>query len=155
LNSALLNQITYKKIEAEIVPLQEKDYKVIKSGKRFRFNWNNEIQNQCFKLILKDSKQIMGLMSLIKFKKELWLKINLLESSEENIGKNKEYDRIAGCLIGYACRLAFIKGFDGCIALEPKTQLREHYINKYNMKNAGKHLFLEFKDSENVINEYL
>lgn len=151
----LLHQKSGNKAEVYIEPLQEKDYKIIKSSKRFNFNWEKEKQHQNYKLVLKDSNQIMGLVSLIEFKKELWIKINLLESSEENVGKNKEYDRIAGCLIGYACKLAFSKGFDGWVALEPKTKLREHYINRYNMKSGGKHLYLELKDSENIINEYL
>jgi len=151
----LLHQKSGNKVEVDIEPLQQKDYKIIKFSKRFNFSWEKEKQHQNYKLVLKDSNQIMGLMSLREFKDELWIKINLLESSEENVGKNKEYDRIAGCLIGYACKLAFSKGFDGCVALEPKTKLREHYMNRYKMKSGGKYLYLELKDSENVINEYL
>ena len=94
-------------------------------------------------------------MSLLDFNTELWIKINLLQTSEENVGTNKKYDRIAGCLIAYACKQAFLRGYDGTVALEPKTELKKHYMKKYGMKNAGKHLYTELQNSEHLIREYL
>ncbi len=151
----LIHKETDKRVDVQVETLQEKDFKIIKASKQFEFNWNEEKQYQCFKLIIKGSDQIMGLMSIKEFRSELWLKINILESSKENVGGDKKYDRIAGCLIAYACKLAFIKGYSGLVALEPKTQLFKHYINKYSMKSTGKYLYLELRDSENVIRKYM
>ncbi len=147
---------TNQKVEAVIELVLAADYKIIKGSKRFpEFNWNTERKNEVFKIRLKNSDEILGLMSLLDFKKELWLKINLLQTSEENVGRKKKYDRIAGCLIAFACKQAFIRGYDGTVALEPKTDLKKHYTEKYGMQNAGKHFYTELQNSERLIKEYL
>lgn len=147
---------TGEEIEAIIEPVAAEDYKSIKKSKRFpKFKWDLEKGNMVLKLRLKNSDEILGLMSLIDFPKEMWIKINLLQTSKENVGDNKIYDRIGGCLIAYACREAFIKGYDGTVALEPKTNLIDHYMNTYGMKAGGKHLYTELFNSEKLINKYL
>jgi hypothetical protein len=149
----LIQQADGAKKEAVTEPVTSQDYKSIKKGKRFQFKWDSEKQNEVYKLRLSDSNEILGLMSLIEFNN--WIKINLLESSEENVGKEKQYDRIAGCLIAYACRLAFVRGYDGVVALEPKTELAKHYMQKYGFQIAGIHIYTELRNSEALINEYL
>ncbi len=42
-------------------------------------------------------------MSVEDIPVELRIEIRLIEVSKENIGHEKEYDRIAGCLIAFAC----------------------------------------------------
>ena len=147
---------TGQPIEAFIENLAQDDYKVIEKTKRFpKFNWNLEKKNDVYKIRTLDSDEIKGLMSLSSYENEKWIKINLLESSKENVGNDKHYDRIAGCLIAYACRLSFIKGFHGCVALEPKTELIGHYFKKYNLKRFGIHLYTDLRNSEELIREYL
>jgi len=47
------------------------------------------------------------------------------------MGPGKKLDRIAGCLIAFACKESFKRGHDGCIFLIPKTYLINHYQEKY------------------------
>jgi hypothetical protein len=152
----LISTKTGEKIEAVIEPVIPADYVLIRKGKQFAdFNWDKERENEVFKLRLKGSEDILGLMSLIDFRKELWLKINLLQTSAENVGGKKAFRRIAGCLIAYACKQAFIRGYDGTVALESKTDLVRHYVHTYGMVVGGKHLYTTFVNSENLIQEYL
>ena len=151
----LIQQSTGEKIEAIIESLMPVEFKIIKKSKRFPgFSWDLEKKNEVVKIRRFDSDEVLGLMSLIDFKQELWIKINLLQISKENVGNRKEYDRIAGCLISYACKQAFIRGYGGFVALEPKTELQALYINKYGMAIAGKHFYSSTENSESLIQEY-
>jgi len=77
---------------------------------------------------------------------ELRIEIKLLASSKENTGAAKIYEGIAGCLIAFACRESLSKYGDmACVSLVPMTYLKEHYIQKYNMGNAGWQVFLDGK----------
>jgi hypothetical protein len=152
----LTEMATGNKVQAIIEPVKPGDYKIIKKSKRFPvFDWDKEKRNEVLKIRLIDSGEILGLMSLIDFKTEMWIKINLLQSSEDNVGKYKKYEGIAGCLIAYACNLAFEKGYGGTVSLEPKTVLMEHYIKKYDLNNGGKHFYTELQNSKLLIEKYL
>ncbi|MGB3469000.1 MAG: N-acetyltransferase, partial [Cyclobacteriaceae bacterium] len=64
--------------------------------------------------------------------------IRLLSISGENVGKHKRYEDIAGNLLAYVAKSAVRKyGNYACVSLRPKTQLTQHYINKYNMILTG------------------
>ena len=143
------------KTEVYIEPVTPKELRGIIKTKRFRFDWKREIEHEVFKLGITKTGLIIGLLSLVYFADERWIKINLLESSVENVGKDKEYDRIAGCLIAFACSLSFMKGYDGVVALKPKTELAAHYIRKYHFEIGGMHLYTELRNSESLITEYL
>lgn len=68
----------------------------------------------------------------------------MLSVSKENRGQNREYERIAGTLIGFACRKALtLFEIDGCVSLVPKTSLKQHYIEQYGMIDAGRQVFHE------------
>lgn len=138
-----------------IEEMQDRDYKKVKRT-NFDFNWGLEKMNQVFKLRIVDEDEILGLMSLIHFPHEQRIEINLVAVSKENIGQNKVYDRIAGNLIAYACREC-VKCYPrhACVSLIPKTDLRQHYVNQYNMiDDGGKHLFFERKNLYNMINNF-
>ncbi|MFN8299285.1 MAG: hypothetical protein U0T75_09280 [Chitinophagales bacterium] len=152
----IVHRVSGEKHVVVIEPVTTADYKTIKRDKRFpNFDWGKEKKNEVYKLRRKDSEEILGLMSITDFKNERWIKINLLETSNENVGSSKQYDNIAGCLIAYTCRMAFLKGYDGVVALHPKTELVRHYIDYYGFIKAGTHLYTELKNSEALIKKYL
>lgn len=152
----LLHCPTGEIVKAHVRVIQPSDYKIIKQSGRFPgFDWEKERSLEVFKLTLVDSDQILGLLSLADFREEQWIKVSLLQSSEENVGALKEYDKIAGVLLAFACREAFRRGYGGCIGLLPKTELMEHYIKKYNFSISGKHLSLEGKPAEKLIKTYI
>jgi hypothetical protein len=136
--------------------VENADFKQI-TVKRYLFNWK-KLKDTCkiYKLTLKGSEDILGLIALIDYETEERTEIKLLVSSIENIGSKKQYDRIAGCLIAFAGKEA-VKKFKNypAVTLVPKTELRQHYITKYNMLDAGRQLYLEDMPLLNVIKEYL
>lgn len=69
---------------------------------------------EVYKLRLKTSELILGLMCLIDHRdpETRAIEIELLEVSIENTRSTKKWDRIAGCLIAYACRESFKRGDD-------------------------------------------
>ena len=94
-------------------------------------------------------------MALIDFPSEKRIEIKLLATSIENKGKFKQYDRIIGCLIAYACRLSAKKYMEeACVSLIPKTELINHYKQKYHMAYNGRQLFLEYHALNKLIKEY-
>jgi len=145
--------------ENKLVNVQEiadVDFKQI-TVKRYLFNWKR-LKSECkiYKLVLTDSEDILGLIALVDYTQEERTEIKLLGLSVENIGKGKRYDRIAGCLIAFAGKEATRKFKNyPALSLMPKTEIRQHYINKYDMVDAGRQLYLEDTALFNVINEYL
>ncbi len=115
----------------------QKDFDLVKRDKgRFKFDWHKYKQQDCevYKLYLKRTNVIMGLICLIEHPRETGedaIEINLIELSAENRGTGKQYDNVAGCLIAFACEQSFEMDHDGYVFLKPKTGLLKHYQTKY------------------------
>lgn len=123
--------------------------------KRYFFSWKSLKQTAVYKLNIEGEEDILGVMALVDYPTEKRIEIKLLANSIENQGKNKKYDRIAGCLIAYACRLSTDKYLkDACVSLIPKTELLNHYKQKYCMIYGGWHLYLEGDALHKLIKEY-
>lgn len=151
----LLYLKTQEEFEAEITELEENDFKWIKESKQFQFNWAKE--ENVFKLIPSniDDPEILGLISILNISDEFRIHINLIESSNDNKGKNKQIDRVAGCLLAFAAQLSFEKGYLGFTSLLPKTELIKLYINKYGFSQFGRQLAVETKEVIKLIQKYL
>ncbi len=134
---------------------ENEDFKLL-TKKRFSFSWK-AFKNLAtvFKLQIKGEEDILGVIGLIDWPGEKRVEIKLLASSAENIGREKHYSRIAGCLIAFACRQAVTKyGAEACVSLVPKTKLIGHYMGKYHMHNAGWHLYLDGTNLIKLLKEY-
>ena len=151
----LIECATGKKVEAIIEAVNRNEFRSIEKSERFGFDWNVEATNIVCKLSAIENTEILGVMSLIDFQDQNWIKINLLESSYENVGANKKYDRIAGCLIAYACRMVFKRNYYGAIGLFPKTRLKKHYMEKYGFCERGRYLESDGLNSIELTKEYL
>lgn len=151
----LLDNITGENIKAEILPLTKKEAKQLRRNEQFGFDWEKETDYIVFKTALSTSVQIVGLMSLIDHSAELRIEIHLLEVAKEHQGKEKRLANIAGCLIAYACRMAFDKGYQGFVSLIPKTSLINHYIKEYDFQQYGRQLALEMESAEFLMLKYL
>ena len=142
-------------VSAVIEPVNTGDVKKL-TRKNFLFNWSDFSETELWKIRTEDSKEILGVMSLTYYASEERIEINLIASKKDNVGTNKRYDRIAGCLIGWACRLAVKEyGSSACVSLKPKTKLAQHYQRKYGMKNAGQQLFLDGISLYSLIRQYV
>ena len=143
-----------KNIQIDILPVDEQDYRTITKS-RFWFNWKEESAHDVFKLRIKGTDTILGLISLKSHNRELRIEIRLLAVSKENRGRNKTYEHIAGNLIAFAClRSIRMFGHWASVSLVPKTRLLQHYIEKYHMHPAGRHLLLDGEDIMKLINRY-
>jgi len=134
---------------------EAEDFKLLVK-KRFSFVWKTfKNTTNVYKLQIEGEDEILGVLGLIDVPGDKRIEIKLLASSVENIGKKKIYDRIAGCLIAFTCRLAVAKyGAEACVSLAPKTELIERYIKKYHMQHAGWQLYLEGKELNKLFKEY-
>lgn len=127
----------------------------ILSNSLFSFGWKTELKFEIYALMQRGSDAALGLISLEVVSYELRIEIKLLESNAENIGTGKKFHGIAGILIAFACREAFLRGFHGFVSLIPKTELIDHYKNEYGFVQAGRHLATELVNSKNLIDKYL
>lgn len=141
--------------EGIIEPISTNDYFEINKSEQFDFEWIKEKKNIVFKLRKKGEENILGLLSLIDIPKESRLEIHLIEVSKNNIGKQKSIDRIAGCLIAYACDLAFQRGYDGFVSLVSKTKIIKIYKEKYGFQEFGNQLYIQLDRSQFLIKKYL
>lgn len=131
----LEDMVSGEKYEAVIEPMTANDFKAVKKDKiRFNsFNWNAYKNKEVYKLRLTSEETILGLMCLIDHPGEgiNAVEIELLEVDASNRRGRKKLAHIAGCLIAFACRESFKRGYEGWVFLIPKTYLIEHYPSKY------------------------
>ena len=140
--------------DIEIIPVKSDDYKKI-SKNRFFFDWKVERVYEVYKLRIVGSNEILGLISIQRIPDEWRVHIRLLTVSKENKGKGKQYEKIAANLIAFAAKIAVSEFAEyACISLRPKSQIAQHYINKYNMNLTGLTLSLEVPEILDLINFY-
>ena len=124
-----------EKFEAVIEPMIADDFKAVKKDKtRFNsFNWNAYRNKEVYKLRLTADETILGIMCLVDHPGDgiNAIEIELLEVGADNRRGKKKLAHIAGCLIAFACRESFKRGYEGWVFLIPKTYLVEHYPAKY------------------------
>lgn len=147
----LLNSITKEKLNGIIERVNKNDIKDIKKSNDFTFDWNIEQVNQLYKLSLIESKEILGIISLIDYPNEFRIHINLLESSKKQRGKKKSILNIPGCLIAFACKMSFKNGYDGFVSLIPKTELIDYYLKTYGFLHFGNQMAVFQENSELII----
>lgn len=124
-------------VKAEILRVEAGEFAEIVKDPRFAFDWIRYKKYEVYKLCLQGDELILGLICLLDNAEEGFesIKIELLESSAENIGSKKRYDRIAGCLIAFACRESLRRGRGGYVFLIPKTELIFHYCSQYGFEH--------------------
>lgn len=147
---------TNKKIGVVVSPVNSDDLKIL-TTKRYYFSWKKiSLEANLYKLCIAGQEDILGVIALIDIPEEMRIEIRLLASSKENVGGNKLYNNIAGCLIGFTCREAVKNyGDKACVSLMPKTILKEHYKEKYKMQEAGQQLYLEGESLIGFIYQYI
>lgn len=150
----LLRIATGEKVEATIERLSARQIKQLKGSKKFLFDWSIEVEKEVYQISLVGGSNTLGLMSLVDVAEELRIHINLIESSEENKGSAKQYDHIPGCLIAFACQMAFEKGYDGFVSLIAKTKLIDYYRNKFGFSSMGTHMVVFGASAQEIIIKY-
>jgi hypothetical protein len=151
----IIQRETKKKIPCEILEISEEELSGILSQGIFLFDWIQIVNYHIYALTIIENKKVVGLMALKDIPDELRIEIILLELSKENVGHTKRFERIAGCLIAWACYTAFLKGYYGFVSLVPKTRLISYYINAYGFQQFGRQLASDLENSQRLIKQYL
>ena len=136
--------------------VEEKDFKLL-TKRRYSFRWKAlKGVAEIYKLQIEKQEDILGVMGLVDVQEEQRIEIRLLANAKENKGRDKVYDRVAGCLIAFACNRASEKyQGEACVSLVPKTNLVKHYMHKYHMVHKGRQLCLEKEALYYIIKKYL
>ena len=97
------------------------------------FFWTRSKEIEIYKLQLENERSMLGLMSIRDEKDPTIraIKIELLEVDVAHIGSKKKIKGTAGCLIAWACKISFDRGYEGAVYLVPKTNLITHFISTY------------------------
>ncbi|MCB0650945.1 MAG: hypothetical protein KDC85_06695 [Saprospiraceae bacterium] len=146
---------TGDKFEAEIERLKTEQVKKLKGNKNFVFDWSLESNYDVYRIKRIDKEETLGLISLADIPSELRIHIRLIESSKENKGQSKIIEGIPGSLIGFACKTAFEKGYDGFVSLFPKTNLIDYYHKKFGFSHMGTHMVVFLETAQSIIEKYL
>ena len=135
--------------------VEEKDLKKL-TKRRYSFRWKAlKGVAEIYTLQIEEEEDILGVMGLVDVPEERRIEIKLLANAKENQGRNNVYDRVAGCLIAFACNRAAKKyEDDACVSLVPKTNLVKHYMHKYHMVHKGRQLCLEEEALSYIIKKY-
>jgi len=150
------NKRSGNNLEASIEEVEFADYKKIEENENFTFDWFLEERNEVYKIFLSgEDNDILGLISLMDIPEELRIHINLIEVAKIHVGEQKRLDNIAGCLIAFACSIAFKRGYGGFVSFLPKTKLIDLYQDKYGFRQFGRMLAMQFERSKLLIDKYI
>jgi hypothetical protein len=135
----------------------------------WKFNFNKHSKKQGFEtyvLVKEETSEVIEGCLIFEMKAKVEPYMAFVEVAPHNQGKHKLYDRVAGCLIAFACRLSFIKGsinFKGWLAFdvvelekENEIKLMSLYSNKYKALRYGETtMVISPIGSEQLINDFL
>jgi hypothetical protein len=150
----IIETSTGEKHTVDILPVEVDEFKTLRKDRYF-FDWKIEKSQEVYKLWIKGSSDILGLVSIERIPQEWRIHIRLLTVSKENKGNEKKYDKIAGNLIAYVAKIAIREfGELACVSLRPKSRIAQHYIHKYNMNLTGMTVSIEVPEIIDLINLY-
>lgn len=164
---AILEVETKLEISATISLVTKDKTKLPSLNDGWRFNFKKHSKGKDYETYVLATEmkpaKIEGCL-IINTKTPFQVYMAFIELAPHNLGIDKEYDRIAGCLIAFACRQSFINGKEGYLAFEVleadkanELKLMKLYSQKYNavrLDDSTTMLILP-EGSEKLINEYL
>jgi hypothetical protein len=156
-------------VDAEIIDSSKRRLTLpsITEGWRFNFKkYSTQKNHQTYILVCEETPNNIEGCLIFKMKDKVEPYMAFVEISPENKGKIKKYDKVAGCLIAFACRLSFIKGendFKGWLAFdvleedeENEIRLMSLYSKKYGALRFGKTMMvIPPEGGEKLIKEFL
>lgn len=153
LTNSIENSITYERFDTLVLDVLQNE--IIKSN--WLFDWKKEINNpkrEVYKLVTVGNENIIhGLISITDNNDHVF--VNIIESSNFNRGKKKQYIGVAGNLFAFACKRSFELGHDGYVSFESKTSLVSHYKKSIGAKVIfGSKMVIETKESLILTKQY-
>jgi len=155
LTNSIENRITGDSFDTQVLEINKKDLSKLRIG--WNFDWVKEFKGNSivYKLIIEQNIDIIqGLVSLTY--KEGFVYLELIESADFNIGRNKVYYGVAGNLFAFACKSSWDKGNYGYVSFNAKSNLIEHYAKTLGAKQIGKSqlMVIEPQEASKLILKY-
>lgn len=151
----LVDTATGKRINGRISKLSKSELRNLRGSEAFYFDWSLEVANEVYAIYRTKNDELLGLVSLTDVSNELRIHINLIESAIEQQGRKKKVDGIPGCLIGFTCRMAFQRGYDGFVSLIPKTELIDYYHREFGFLRMGASMVIYQETAQSIIQNYM
>lgn len=137
----------------------------ISDGWRFNFSKHSKGKEyETYVLTTDKTPEIIEGCLIINTQAPFEVYMAFVEVAPHNRGDKKKYDRIAGCLIAFACRQSFINNKEGYLSFdvlekkkEDELKLMKLYSQKYNAVrfNDSTTMIILPEGSEKLINEFL
>ncbi len=167
MNVKIIETKTKSEIKSKISLVSKNKVKLPSINDGWRFNFNKHSKGKDYESYIlttdKTPEVIEGCL-IINTKTRFQVYMAFVEIAPHNKGNEKKYDRVAGCLIAFACRQSFIKGKEGYLAFDVLEEKKENeiklmtlYSQKYNAVryDDSTTMIILPEGSEKLINEFL
>ena len=167
MNVKIIEVETKSKIKSQIYLVTKNKSKLPSINEGWRFNFSKHSKGKDYKtyiLTTDNTPEIIGGCLIINTKSPYQVYMAFVEIAPHNKGDKKKYNRVAGCLIAFACKQSFINEKEGYLAFdvleekkENETKLMKLYSEKYNavrLDNSTTMIILP-EGSEKLICEFL
>lgn len=167
MNVKIIEVETKSKIKSQIYLVTKNKSKLPSINEGWRFNFSKHSKGKDYKtyiLTTDNTPETIEGCLIINTKSPHQVYMAFVEVAPHNKGDEKKYDRVAGCLIAFACKQSFINDKEGYLAFdvleekkENETKLMKLYSKKYNavrLDNSTTMIILP-EGSEKLINEFL
>lgn len=146
---------TGEPLKAVIKLVEGEDWEIIENQESLEFVWKREKGHMVHQIRLIMEEEVLGLISLEDIPNELRVHVRLIEVNQQDRGKERRYEGIAGCLLAFSCQTSFQKGYEGFVSLHPKTALIDHYKQAYGFEQMGNHLYVDLEAAQQLVDRYL
>lgn len=167
MNVKILETTTKSEIKSQIYLVTKNKSKLPSLNEGWRFNFSKQSKTKDYEtyiLTTDKTPEIIEGCLIIDTKSPHQVYMAFVEVAPHNRGDNKRYERVAGCLIAFACRQSFINDKEGYLAFdvleekkENETKLMTLYSKKYNAVrlDTSTTMIILPEGSEKLINEFL
>jgi hypothetical protein len=156
LTNSIVRVVSGEVFETEVLLIHKADLQTTTQKNGWKFNWKKEFipTKNVYKLVTtKEPLTIQGLISFTIMPDHIYM--DLIEVAPFNYGKNKQYTGVAGNLVAFACMQSFIRGFDGYVAFDAKTQLISHYESTLGAVRLGsQRMAIETRAAASLVHQY-
>ena len=167
MNVKIIRLVDNQTVEAQITKPIRVTLPSITDGWRFNFNKHSKKANlQSYILVCNQTPKVIEGCLIFQLRETVEPYMAYVEIAPHNKGENKRYDKVAGCLIAFACRLRFIHGkdhFKGWLTFDvmeenkqDEIKLMAVYCQKYGALRWGNTtMVITPETSENLIEKFL
>lgn len=167
MNVAIIELKTKVEVSSKISFINKSKIKLPSITDGWRFNFDKHSKRKEFETYILTTEKAPGIIEgclILNNKNQFQVYMAFVEVAPQNKGVDKKYDKVAGCLIAFACRQSFINGKEGFLAFDVLEESKENeitlmklYNKKYNavrLDDSTTMIILP-DGSEKLIEEYL